>query len=52
LRPDEAVVRAGLTVRWSNGPVEDHVNPLKFVKRAMYGRACFELLRARVIQAV
>ncbi len=51
LRQDEAAVRAGLTVEWSNGPVEGHVNRLKFVKRAMYGRACFELLRARVLQA-
>jgi hypothetical protein len=41
LRQDEAAVRAGLTVEWSNGPVEGHVNRLKVVKRAMYGRARF-----------
>jgi hypothetical protein len=29
LRQDEAAVRAGLTVEWSNGPVEGHVNRLK-----------------------
>jgi transposase len=51
LRQAEAAVRAGLTVEWSNGPVEGCVNRLKVVKRAMYGRARFELLRARVSQA-
>ena len=51
LRQDEAAVEAGLTVQWSNGPVEGHVNRLKVVKRAMYGRARFDLLRARLLQA-
>jgi hypothetical protein len=31
---------------WSNGPVEGHINRLKTLKRQMYGRAKFELLRA------
>jgi transposase len=48
LRADEAAVAAGLTTLWSNGPVEGQVNRLKLVKRAMYGRAGFRLLRARV----
>jgi transposase len=30
-----------------NGPVEGHVNPLKPIKRRMYGRAEFVLLRPR-----
>jgi transposase len=30
----------------SNGPVEGHINRLKTLKRQMYGRAGFELLRA------
>ncbi|HEY2155246.1 MAG TPA: transposase, partial [Isosphaeraceae bacterium] len=51
LRRDEAAVRAGLTSEWSNGPVEGHVNRLKLVKRSMYGRAGFDLLRARVLNA-
>lgn len=42
-------LRAGLTEPWSNGPVEDFVNKLKLVKRQGYGRANFELLRARVL---
>ena len=48
LRQDEAAVAAGLSEVWSNGPVEGHVNRLKLIKRQMYGRAGFELLRARV----
>jgi transposase len=51
LRRDEAAVRAGLTLAWSNGPVEGAVNRLKFLKRAGYGRAKFDLLRARVLHA-
>ena len=34
---------------WSNGPVEGHVNRLKLIKRSMYGRAKFDLLRLRVL---
>jgi len=52
LRQDEAAVRAGMTVEWSNGPVEGHVSRLKSIKRSMYGRARFDLLKARVLQAV
>ena len=48
LRQDEAAVRAALTTRWSNGPVEGQVNRLKAIKRQMYGRAGLPLLRARV----
>lgn len=51
LRLDEAAVAAALTERWSNGPVEGHVNRLKMIKRQMYGRAGFRLLRARVLHA-
>jgi len=48
LRQDEAAVEAGMTGPWSNGPVEGQVNRLKLIKRQMYGRAGFDLLRARV----
>jgi transposase len=51
IRRDESAVRAALTQRWSNGPVEGHINRLKMVKRQMYGRAGFVLLRARVLNA-
>ena len=36
---------------WSNGPVEGQVNRLKLIKRSMYGRAKFDLLRQRVLHA-
>jgi transposase len=48
---DEAAVRSGIELDWSNGPVEGHVNRLKAIKRAMFGRARFDLLRARVLVA-
>lgn len=48
LRQDQAAVSAALTEPWSNGPVEGQVNRLKTIKRQMYGRAGFQLLRARV----
>ena len=49
IRRDEAAVRAAVTETWSNGPVEGHVNRLKTIKRQMYGRAGFRLLRARTL---
>jgi transposase len=51
LQRDEAAVRAGLTLPWSNGPVEGAVNRLKLIKRSGYGRAKFDLLRARALRA-
>jgi transposase len=49
IRRDESAVNAAVTTRWSNGPVEGHVNRLKTIKRQMYGRAGFALLKARVV---
>ncbi len=49
LRRDEPAVRAALTLPWSNGPVEGHVNRLKTIKRQMYGRGNFDLLRRRIL---
>jgi transposase len=51
LRLDESAVAAAPSERWSNGPVEGAVNRLKLIKRSMYGRAGWELLRARVRHA-
>jgi hypothetical protein len=51
LRRDWEAVVAGLTLAWSNGPTEGEVNRLKLLKRQMYGRAGFTLLRARVLAA-
>jgi transposase len=49
LLQDHAAVQAALTVEWSNGQVEGQINRLKMIKRQMYGRAGFELLRQRVL---
>ncbi|NTV64306.1 MAG: transposase [Oscillochloris sp.] len=49
IRKDYAAVKAGLTLRWSNGPTEGHVNRLKQVKRQMYGRAKLDLLKLRLM---
>ena len=51
VRQDESAVTAALTEAWSNGPVEGQVNRLKMIKRQMYGRAGFKLLRVRVLRA-
>jgi hypothetical protein len=34
---------------WRTGPLEGHVNRLQLIKRSMYGRAKFDLLRLRVL---
>lgn len=49
LERDYDAVKAGLSLAWSNGPTEGHVNRLKLIKRQMYGRANFDLLRRRVL---
>ena len=48
---DKAAVVAGLTLPQNNGLVEGKVNKLKLIKRMMYGRAAFPLLRQRVLHA-
>jgi transposase len=49
---DKDAVQAGLTWPINNGMVEGHVTKLKLIKRTMYGRAGFALLRQRVLHAV
>lgn len=51
LKKDLAAVRAGLTEEWSTGPVEGFITKLKLLKRQGYGRANFDLLRARALAA-
>jgi transposase len=52
LRRDAAAVSAAVTLPWSNGQVEGQIHRLKLVKRQMYGRAKFNLLRRRVLPYV
>ena len=49
LHRDHAAVEAALTTPWSNGPTEGTINKVKLVKRLMFGRANFDLLRIRVL---
>ena len=49
LLKDIGAVENGICMPWSNGAVEGHVNRIKNIKRQMYGRASFELLRKKVI---
>jgi transposase len=49
IRRDLQAVTAGLTLPYSSGAVEGNVNRIKMIKRQMYGRASFALLRKRVI---
>src|SRR6266699_3952355 len=49
VQQDKDAVIAGLTLVWSNGPVEGQVNRLKLIKRSMYGQADLDLLKRRVL---
>ena len=49
IRNDQQAVINGLTLHWNSGRVEGTVNKIKMIKRQMYGRAGFGLLRKRVI---
>jgi transposase len=49
LKLDQSAVEAAIRLDWSNGQVEGQVTRLKLTKRAMYGRATFDLLRRRML---
>jgi transposase len=51
LERDEVAVRACLDLPWSQGQTEGQITRLKLIKRQGYGRAGFEVLRKRVLQA-
>jgi transposase len=51
LRKDLTAVQAAVDTRWTTSPVEGQISRLKMIKRTMYGRAGFDLLRARVLRA-
>ena len=52
LQQDGDAVRAALTTPWSNAQAEGQITKLKLLKRQMYGRASFDLLRRRVLLTV
>ena len=49
LHKDLPAVIAGLTLPYSNGPIEGAKGKVKLLKRQMYGRAGFPLLRQRIL---
>jgi transposase len=49
IKEDYAAVRAALETTWSNGQTAGQTHRLKLLKRQMYGRANFDLLRQRVL---
>lgn len=51
LRRDHDAVLAALCFPWNNGQAEGQIHRIKLLKRSMYGRASFPLLRARVLHA-
>ncbi len=51
LRKDIGAVQAALDLPWTTSPVEGQIGRIKMIKRTMCGRAGFELLRARVLNA-
>lgn len=46
---DIDAVTAGLTLDWSSGSIEGAVNRIKKIRRQLYGRAGFELLRKMIL---
>ena len=49
LQRDIVAVTNGLTLPYSSGAVEGTVTKIKMLKRQMYGRAKFDLLRCRIL---
>jgi transposase len=49
IQRDLTAVTNGLTLPHNSGPVEGHVNRIKMLKRTMFGRANFDLLRKRIL---
>lgn len=51
LKWEQSGVEAALTLPYSNGQTEGQINKLRLIKRQMYGRGSFEMLRQRVLGA-
>ena len=49
---EKAAVQAGLTLPINHGQVEGQVTRIKLIKRIMYGKAGFALLRQRVLHRI
>jgi transposase len=51
LERDQQAVAAAIATHWTTSPAEGQITRLKAIKRSMYGRAGFHLLRQRVLLA-
>jgi transposase len=51
LQNEFSALQAALTLPYSNGPVEGVITKVKCIRRSMYGRGSFPLLRQRVLKA-
>ena len=51
VKRDAAAIIGAISLPWSNGQTEGQVNRLKTLKRQMYGRGSFDLLRLRFLTA-
>lgn len=49
LKNDLEAVKNGIHYKYSNGLAEGSVNKIKLIKRIMYGRNSFHLLKAKVL---
>ncbi|EOS28896.1 hypothetical protein C807_03417 [Lachnospiraceae bacterium 28-4] len=49
IRPDLEAVKNAIKYDYSNGPAEGHNNKIKVIKRQMYGRCKFEILRQKEV---
>jgi transposase len=49
LQKELSAIKAAFTLSYSTGPVEGQINRLKLIKRSMYNRGSFALLRRRVL---
>lgn len=52
LQRDAGGLANAIALPWSTGPAEGHISRLKAIKRSMYGRAGFELLRQRLLNPI
>ncbi len=51
LRRDLSAIKNALATPWTTSPAEGQISKLKIIRRTMYGRAGFQLLRARILHA-
>jgi transposase len=51
LEKEGSALHSALTLTYSNGPVEGKITKPKYIKRSVYGRGSFPLLRQKVLKA-